>query len=107
MVKDEKYFVEGMTCASCVAHVSKAVNKLPGVKDANVSLLTNSMTVSYEEPANPHEICEAVKKAGYGAKLASKEESKKSDDYSSLKEELKDKETPKLLRRLILSLILL
>ena len=107
MIKDEKYLVEGMTCASCVAHVSKAVSKLPGVKEVNVSLLTNSMTVSYEEPTNPHEICEAVKNAGYGAKLSSLEENKKNDDYSSLKEELKDKETPKLLRRLILSLILL
>lgn len=107
MVENEKYSVEGMTCASCVSHVSKAVSKLPGVKDVNVSLLTNSMTVSYEEPANPHEICDAVKKAGYGAKLSSGNNSSKKDDYSSLKEELEDKETPKLLRRLILSLILL
>ena len=77
MIKDEKYLVEGMTCASCVAHVSKAVSKLPGVKEVNVSLLTNSMTVSYEEPTNSHEICEAVKNAGYGAKLSSLEENKK------------------------------
>ena len=107
MVKDEEYLVEGMTCASCVSHVSKAVNKVPGVKEVNVSLLTNSMTVSYEEPANPHEICDAVKNAGYGAKLFSKENNKQKDEYSSLKEELEDKETPKLLRRLILSLLLL
>ncbi len=104
MVKNEKYTVSGMSCASCVAHVSKAVNKVKGVKEVNVSLLTNSMLVSYEEPANPHEISKAVKDAGYDAKLVSlnKKESK-----DSLEDELKDKETPKLLKRLIFSLILL
>lgn len=92
-----------MSCASCVAHVDKAVNKVKGVKEVNVSLLTNSMLVSYEEPANPHEIVQAVKNAGYDAKLSSN----KKEDKSSLEDELKDKETPKLLKRLIFSLILL
>lgn len=105
MVKDEKYLVSGMTCASCVAHVNKAVSKLEGVKEVNVSLLTNSMLVTYDKPANPHLIVTAVKNAGYGATLSSKEE--KRDEYSSLKEEFEDKETPKLLRRLIVSLVLL
>ncbi len=92
-----------MSCASCVAHVDKAVNKVKGVKEVNVSLLTNSMLVSYEEPANPREIVQAVKNAGYEAKLSSN----KKEDKSFLEDELKDKETPKLLKRLIFSLILL
>ena len=103
MVKNEKYSISGMSCASCVSHVSKAVSKLPGVEDVNVSLLTNSMLVTYDLPANPHEICKAVKDAGYEAKLSSP--SKK--DETSLEEDLKDKETPKLLKRLVASLVLL
>ncbi len=103
MVKNEKYSIGGMSCASCVSHVSKAVSKLPGVEEVNVSLLTNSMLVTYDSPTNPHEICKAVKDAGYEAKLSSS--SKK--DEASLEDELKDKETPILLRRLIASLILL
>ena len=41
----EHYIVTGMTCASCQAHVEKAVAKVPGVKSVSVSLLTNSMAV--------------------------------------------------------------
>ena len=103
MVKNEKYSISGMSCASCVSHVSKAVSKLPGVEDVNVSLLTNSMLVTYDLPANPHEICKAVKDAGYEAKLFSP--SKK--DETSLEEGLNDKETPRLLKRLVASLVLL
>ena len=45
----KKFLVEGMTCASCQAHVERAVRKLPGVKECRVSLLTNSMEVEWEE----------------------------------------------------------
>ncbi len=92
-----------MSCASCVSHVEKAVKKVPGVKEVDVSLLTNSMLVTYDSPANPHEITNAVKNAGYEAKLSLSKEEK----TSSLEDELKDKETPILLRRLIASVILL
>ncbi|MFA5225913.1 MAG: heavy metal-associated domain-containing protein, partial [Bacilli bacterium] len=37
--------VEGMSCASCQVHVEQAVNKLPGIKSATVSLLTNELIV--------------------------------------------------------------
>ncbi len=103
MIKNEKYSVNGMSCASCVSHVEKAVKKVPGVKEVDVSLLTNSMLVTYDSPANPHEITNAVKNAGYEAKLSLSKEEK----TSSLEDELKDKETPILLRRLIASIILL
>ena len=48
-MKTEKYNVTGMTCAACQANVSRCVSKLEGVEDVNVSLLANSMTVSYDE----------------------------------------------------------
>lgn len=103
MVKDEKYDVTGMSCAACSAHVENAVKQLKGVKEVSVNLLTNSMVVSYEEPVTPESIVKAVSEAGYGAKKEGKEEA-----ASSLNEDrFVDKETPKLIKRLILSLILL
>ena len=38
--------IEGMTCASCVAHVQKALSKVPGVIAANVNLATEKATVT-------------------------------------------------------------
>ncbi|MCH5273961.1 MAG: heavy metal translocating P-type ATPase [Lachnospiraceae bacterium] len=97
----EQYIVTGMTCAACSARVEKAVAKVPGVVSCSVSLLTNSMGV--EGTASSQDIVAAVKNAGYGAALKSKdkmrEDSGKSDDDA-----LKDRETPVLLRRLIASL---
>ena len=64
----ERYDVTGMTCAACQAHVQKAVNALPGVRQVSVNLLTNSMTVEYDESdLNSHQIVQAVERAGYGA----------------------------------------
>ena len=59
-----------MTCSACSAHVEKAVNKLEGVSSAEVSLMTNSMSVVYDETAlSPQDIIQAVVQAGYGASL--------------------------------------
>lgn len=81
---EKKFDVSGMTCSSCVANVTKAVEKLDGVTDANVNLMTNSMKVSYDEnKTNDEEIIGAVEKIGYGASPAGekvKEEDKPVDD---------------------------
>jgi len=67
-MKTEKFDVTGMTCSSCVAHVEKSVSKLPGIKSVNVNLLTNSMSVSFEEQDLKAEAIEnAVVDAGYEA----------------------------------------
>ena len=64
----QKFDVTGMTCGACVAHVEKAVKKLNGVQDVAVSLMTNSMQVTYnEEILNAAAIETAVANAGYGA----------------------------------------
>lgn len=96
-MKSVKFSVRGMTCAACVAHVEKAVNKLEGVNNVSVSLLTNSMTVTFSSPAKEENICNAVKSAGYFA------------DVYVQKDLLKDtkREIRKILIRLILSLCLL
>ncbi len=62
----KRYTVTGMTCDVCRSHVEKAVEKVPGVKEVRVSLLTNSMTV--EGTAEDGDIIKAVEMAGYGAR---------------------------------------
>lgn len=69
-MKTEKFDVTGMTCSSCVAHVEKSVSKLDGVKNVNVNLLTNSMTVSFDElNLNTSAIEKSVDNAGYEAHI--------------------------------------
>ncbi|MDE7394622.1 MAG: heavy metal translocating P-type ATPase, partial [Clostridiales bacterium] len=98
----EQYSVSGMSCAACSAHVEKAVSKVAGVTSCSVSLLTNSMSV--EGTATSAEIIAAVKGAGYGAELkGAKSESGK----TAAEDDLKDRETPKLLVRLLSSLVFL
>ena len=58
--------VQGMTCASCVSHVEKALAKVPGVGSAKVNLATETATVHYNpEHANLHAFADAVQEAGY------------------------------------------
>jgi Cu+-exporting ATPase len=59
--------VTGMTCASCVNRVTKALKKVPGVLDANVNLATEQATVRYNPAqARPEQLQAAVEGAGYG-----------------------------------------
>ncbi len=97
----EQYDVTGMSCAACSARVEKAVTKVKGVTSCSVSLLTNSMGV--EGTAPPQDIISAVEKAGYGAKLKGTG-AKKADNSA---DSLRDTETPKLRKRLIVSVIFL
>lgn len=107
MVENEKYDVSGMTCASCASHVDKAVRKVEGVKEVSVNLLTNSMLVSYEEKANPEKIMKAVSDAGYQASLGDNKKTENKTSYDTERESLEDKETKKLIKRLIISLVFL
>ncbi|NMB36079.1 MAG: heavy metal translocating P-type ATPase [Firmicutes bacterium] len=64
----EKFEVTGMTCAACSAAVERSVKKVPGVESVAVNLLTNSMSVEYDEgQISSAEIIKAVTDAGYGA----------------------------------------
>ena len=92
----KKFNVTGMSCAACSSRVEKAVSKVEGVQSCSVSLLTNSMGV--EGSASDESIIAAVEKAGYGASVAGAEK-KQSDET----DQLKDKDTPVLMHRLIAS----
>ena len=66
----QKFEVSGMTCTACSAHVEKAVCRVPGVQKVNVSLMTNSMQVDYDQTqTSPDAIIAAVESGGYGASL--------------------------------------
>lgn len=111
-MKTEKFNVTGMTCAACSAHVEKAVRSVAGVTSVSVNLLMNNMMVAYEEPATGTLICQAVEKAGYGAVSAGAASRGAAGGNSmaganSAQDALADHETPKLRKRLLVSLCLL
>ena len=90
----KQFDVTGMSCAACSARVEKAVKEVPGVTECTVSLLTNSLSVNGS--ADEGAIIAAVERAGYGASV-------KGANKAAQEEELKDKSTPQLKRRLIWS----
>ncbi len=57
--------VEGMTCASCVGRVQRAVSAVPGVTNASVNLATETLDVDFTDDTTPAVITEAIKEAGY------------------------------------------
>ncbi len=63
--------IDGMTCASCVSRVERALKAVPGVTLANVNLATESARV--EGVAETDTLIRAVKAAGYDAHLATDE----------------------------------
>ena len=62
---DWSFPVAGMTCASCVARVEKALARLPGVSSASVNLATETVTLRAGPELQAHTITEAVERAGY------------------------------------------
>ena len=96
----EQYNVTGMSCAACSTRVEKAVSKVPGVTSCSVSLLTNSMGI--EGTASPESIIKAVEDAGYGASKKGAAQNSTSPNAAA-EDALKDRETPKLKKRLIAS----
>ena len=104
-----------MTCSACSSHVQRAVEKLEGAAEVQVNLLTNSMSVNYDEAfLSADKIIEAVEKAGYGASLADSLKSSSSNKNSSdgktsgtrsFQNDAAKLERDKIKKRLILSLV--
>ncbi|NIE95209.1 copper-translocating P-type ATPase [Acinetobacter sp. Tr-809] len=91
--------IEGMTCASCVSRVEKALNAVNGVKTANVNLATERATVT--GTASIESLIAAIDKAGYDAK-----EIQASIPDQSEQLEKKDHERAELKRDLIIATLL-
>lgn len=93
----KQFNVTGMSCTACSSRVEKAVSNVNGVTSCSVSLLTNSMGV--EGTASNDDIMQAVRNAGYGISLKGAKNATITDSDS-----LKDRETPVLKKRFILSI---
>ena len=89
----KKYGVGGMSCAACAAGIEKNVSRVDGVSEVTVSLLDRSMTVSFDAPATEESVLAAVTVLGY--------------TVFSYGEEQKTKESDRLKRRFLLSLVFL
>lgn len=61
--------IEGMTCASCVAHVERALAKVDGVQAVSVNLATERAHLRLSQPVTPEALIQKVERAGYGAHL--------------------------------------
>ena len=115
MGKKIKFNITGMTCSACSSHVQRAVEKLEGAAEVQVNLLTNSMSVNYDETIlGTDKIIEAVEKAGYGASLADSLKNSssnknsadgKTSDTRSFQNDAAKLERDRIKKRLILSLV--
>lgn len=98
-----------MTCAACQANVTKTVSKINGVKSVDVNLLSNSMSVEFNESVTSNEeIISAVVSIGYTAEIFGK--TSKSNSFSSewdKRKALTIESVLALKKRLIYSIILL
>ncbi len=90
--------IEGMTCASCVGRVERALKKVEGVQQANVNLATEQAWVQGNTQINSGDLIQAIKKAGYHAKQVEQNKSEQKDKKATEQQQLK--------RDLIISLIL-
>ena len=62
-----KFSITGMTCDGCVRSVQNVIQRIPGVKKAEVSLKNQEADVTAEAGVNLEEVIQAVQSAGYGA----------------------------------------
>ncbi len=65
--------VEGMTCASCVSRVEKALLAVPGVETASVNLATEKARVKTAPNVSMQSLTQAVEKAGYAVPVETTE----------------------------------
>ena len=64
----ETFDIQGMICAACSARVQRAASDVPGVTEANVNLLKNSMELDFDgTDATAAAVVAAIEGAGYGA----------------------------------------
>lgn len=96
--------VEGMTCASCVARVEKAIAKFDGVKNVSVNLATEKASLEFDPTkVNIKQIAQSIEEAGYKLDLNSL--NKKETSYNI--EEQKDDEHLKELKTDLLFAVVL
>lgn len=94
MIENVVLKISGMSCAACAARIEKRLNKLDGIKNANVNLATEKSTVEYDKyKININKIIDEIEKLGYGAKIdlntdRQKEKKENEEKLKKLKYEL-------------------
>ncbi|ULJ73671.1 heavy metal translocating P-type ATPase [Rhizobium gallicum] len=68
-----EFEIEGMSCASCVIRVEKAIKSVPGVNAASVNLATERATVTFKDAVDTAAVLQAIEGAGYEAKIETRE----------------------------------
>ncbi|MFV0394467.1 MAG: heavy metal translocating P-type ATPase [Coprobacillaceae bacterium] len=85
----QKFNVKGMTCSACEMHVTKGVEKVVGVNEVDVNLLTNSMQVTFDDTlVNTTKIIKAVQDEGYDASIAGDQAGMAVNDLVNKKKEV-------------------
>lgn len=97
--KTTKLAIEGMHCASCANIITRGLNKVPGVQQANVNYGTHKATVVHDSSVNQEQLVQAVKNKGYGAHIIT------GDEKVNYQEQYEKKEYAHLKRLFIISLI--
>jgi Cu+-exporting ATPase len=64
-----EFAIEGMSCASCVARVERAIKAVPGVDTASVNLATERATVTFKDTVDAAAVLQAIEGAGYEARI--------------------------------------
>jgi cation transport ATPase len=64
--------IGGMTCASCVAHVERALSQVPGVDSVSVNLATERAWIRHQPGVESSAFAAAVAASGYEARPASR-----------------------------------
>ncbi|MBX4963478.1 heavy metal translocating P-type ATPase [Rhizobium binae] len=64
-----EFGIEGMSCASCVARVERAIKAVPGVDAASVNLATERATVTFKDTVDATAVLQAIEGAGYEARI--------------------------------------
>jgi len=81
--------IQGMSCASCAAHVEKGLARQPGVRSASVNLVTEKARVEFDSrQITPQDLAAAVDALGYKAVVPEPEkkaEAKKEDGIKNHK----------------------
>ncbi|MBT9543876.1 MAG: cadmium-translocating P-type ATPase [Candidatus Sericytochromatia bacterium] len=82
-MSETQFAIQGMTCASCVRHVEKALLEVPGVSQVEVNLASEKARVIYGADATIPQLLEAVEEAGYDAQALSEDSPHSSPDKTA------------------------
>lgn len=88
-----KLTIKGMHCASCSTLLTKALQRVEGVKTANVNYATGIATIEHDQSTKTEQLIEAVKKKGYGATLHTEEKNTHEQMQREQRKEIKHLKT--------------